>query len=321
MGIRQHFGSCRIRLLNIWKKYGDITLLSVFFLSAILSLWEWQALPIAAWIVFGYFLLKGILSFFPKEELVFSENFQKNIYFKVFVALLCLFPFFRGESVDISVLFLVFFCVGSFVWLTGKISFIGALGLLIAVVFFLVWEQQNFAETAAIYLYYLLVIGTVFELLEWRIARFFESDFSFLKKRGISFENPWIGGLVFVLYIMLLIIAWFLGFFDGASPLLLLAIFEAIVLFLAILGEEDRAFLRDVLTLVREWIKVVLLCWLLVWISLLSSSLVGYIGIFGLGFVVWVAAVVYGNILKKFAQTIRFWLVSFMSTLKEENEK
>lgn len=102
----------------------------------------------------------------------------------------------------------------------------------------------------------------------------------------MSFENPRIGGLVFVLYIMLLIVAWFLGFFDGASPLLLLAIFEAIVLFLAILGEEDRAFLRDVLTLVREWIKVVLLCWLLVWISLLSSSLVGYIGIFGLGFVV-----------------------------------
>lgn len=44
-------------------------------------------------------------------------------------------------------------------------------------IYFLLADQQSFAEISSIYLYYCLVVGVFFELIEGRIAHALESDF------------------------------------------------------------------------------------------------------------------------------------------------
>lgn len=279
---------CRNDVQNMRKSYGNTIIFSLFVLSLFFAdalgwlcvIWLWMF----ALIVF----LKKVIVYFPADELLFSKYVFRNFVLKSTCAILCLLPFFLGERIEADIAFLVFFFFGIFFWLTGKISFVFALLLLFTTIYFLLIDQQSFAEISSIYLYYCLIIWVLFEFIDGSCARYLESDFlnSFprIKRlRGVFVQNERIKIWCYLMLWLILGIGWFIGFFEFRMPLLVLIILELGVMMLALFGLEERRFLLEIGQQLFEGKKILITIVALGWMLIQGYRVFGLVSILVVG--------------------------------------
>lgn len=244
---------CQNKISSCERKYQGV--LSVFVVLSIFGLY-WmndQALSPWVWGVLVLLLIKWAKKFLTLWDVFLNVKQGSHLVTKCTLALLVLLPFFWREKVDGEIIFLIFAVFWVFLGLNGRLSFMAALVMLVGTLGALVFEDQALAEQFSVFLYYFLVIGVFWEIVDGKVARYLESDFSPIEnkiKNLIPFQiqnflSHWGKYLGLGVYLLFLLRGWFWEIFVGIVPVLFLAMVELGVLVRWILSEEDRDFLSE----------------------------------------------------------------------------
>lgn len=84
-----------------------------------------------------------------------------------------------------------------FLGLNGRLSFMAALVMLVGTLGALVFEDQALAEQFSVFLYYFLVIGVFWEIVDGKVARYLELDFSPIENKIKNLIPFWIQNFLF----------------------------------------------------------------------------------------------------------------------------
>lgn len=219
---------------------------------------------VQSYIIFSYFILllpifDFLLEYFKSEFFVSSENqtfkkswnivceslkkiwtfIWKNIYFFLWVVFLYLLYVFFWDNIwhFLLVLFLVFWL---YFQIDSRISFWGALLLLLCIPLLLILDKKVLAETLSIYLYYFLIIGVIFSVFEW-LEKSISQRVEFLGMKIKKYaENGWKYFLSYpddvvydVLFLWVISFIWSLYWENFHNNLILIILFTLIVYLLA----------------------------------------------------------------------------------------
>ena len=242
---------CQNKISSCERKYRGV--LSVFVVLSAFGLY-WmndQALSPWIWGLLVLLLIRWAKKFLTLWDVFLNVNQGKHLVTKCTLALLVLLPFFWREKVDGEIIFLIFAVFWVFLGLNGRLSFMAALVMLVGTLGALIFENQALAEQFSVFLYYFLVIGVFWEIVDGKVARYLESDFSPIEnkiKNLIPFQiqnflSYWGKYLGLGVYLLFLLWGWFWEIFVGIVPVFFLAMVELGVLVRWVLSEEDRDFL------------------------------------------------------------------------------